>query len=227
MRKGATARWLAGHDQDTVWELASPKQLMAQGNEEPLPHPAQKPCECMARPLRNHAGEVYDPFLGSGTTLIAVSRRAASVMRWSSNRATSALAVRRWELYTGKRATREEHMAKATSIEVERRVDELYELVVNRISYRQIVRYCEGKWGIGERQVCVYIAKVRERMAALCCAEQSAELAQALAGYEAIFARQMAAGHYGGARETLDSIVRCAAWPPPSAMRSQATRPCE
>ena len=25
----------------------------------------------MARPIRNHAGDVYDPFLGSGTTMCA------------------------------------------------------------------------------------------------------------------------------------------------------------
>ncbi len=99
-------------------------------------------------------------------------------------------------------------MAKAGKAEVERRVDELYELVVNRISYRQIVTYCEGKWGIGERQVSVYIAKVRARMAERAAENQTTELARALAGYEAIFARQMAAAHYAGARETLDSIVR-------------------
>ena len=56
--------------------------------------------------------------------------------------------------------------------------------------------------------VCVYIDKVRGRIADLARAKQADELAKALASYEAIFARQMAAGHYGGARETLDSIVR-------------------
>jgi DNA modification methylase len=25
----------------------------------------------MARPIRNHEGDVYDPFLGSGTTIVA------------------------------------------------------------------------------------------------------------------------------------------------------------
>jgi len=25
----------------------------------------------MARPIRNHKGDVYDPFLGSGTTMVA------------------------------------------------------------------------------------------------------------------------------------------------------------
>jgi len=35
-------------------------------------HSTQKPLECMARPIRNHdSEEVYDPFLGSGTTMIA------------------------------------------------------------------------------------------------------------------------------------------------------------
>jgi len=34
-------------------------------------HSTGKPLECMARAIRNHAGDVYDPFLGSGTTLVA------------------------------------------------------------------------------------------------------------------------------------------------------------
>ena len=35
-------------------------------------HGTQKPVECMARPIRNHDSEhVYDPFSGSGTTIIA------------------------------------------------------------------------------------------------------------------------------------------------------------
>ena len=28
----------------------------------------------MARPIRNHEGDVYDPFLGSGTTVIAAEK---------------------------------------------------------------------------------------------------------------------------------------------------------
>jgi len=35
-------------------------------------HGTQKPLECMARPIRNHHSEmVYDPFFGSGTTMVA------------------------------------------------------------------------------------------------------------------------------------------------------------
>lgn len=37
-------------------------------------HGTQKPVECMARPIRNHGDamdDVYDPFVGSGTTICA------------------------------------------------------------------------------------------------------------------------------------------------------------
>ncbi len=37
-------------------------------------HGTQKPVKCMARPIRNHEGDVYDPFLGSGTTVIAAEK---------------------------------------------------------------------------------------------------------------------------------------------------------
>lgn len=51
----------------TVWELKTDKPC--QGG-----HSTQKPLECMARPIRNHGAPgdvVYDPFLGSGTTMVA------------------------------------------------------------------------------------------------------------------------------------------------------------
>lgn len=75
VKKGKTARWTAGRDQTTLWEISS---LNPAGRvEEREKHGTQKPLECMARPIRNH-GEpgdiVYDPFLGSGTTLIAAHR---------------------------------------------------------------------------------------------------------------------------------------------------------
>ena len=52
----------------------SPKFIMGGADEEKYDHPTQKPVELMRRPILNHLrrGElVYDPFLGSGTTLAA------------------------------------------------------------------------------------------------------------------------------------------------------------
>jgi DNA modification methylase len=67
VRKGSSARWAGDRTQTTLWEIDLDKNC--EGG-----HATQKPLECMARPIRNHglAGDVvYDPFLGSGTTMVA------------------------------------------------------------------------------------------------------------------------------------------------------------
>lgn len=66
VREGKKGAWIGGRKQTTVWEIAGAR------SEDETPHSTQKPLECMARPMRNHdAPLVYDPFLGSGTSLIA------------------------------------------------------------------------------------------------------------------------------------------------------------
>jgi DNA modification methylase len=74
VRKGATAHWRGGHAETTIWEAASPKHIMGGSEEIKENHPTQKPLLCMARPIRNHEGDVYDPFLGSGTTMVAAEQ---------------------------------------------------------------------------------------------------------------------------------------------------------
>jgi len=62
-----SAGFVGPSNEVTVWDIKQPHQ-----NEL---HPTQKPIECMARPIRNHdAPIVLDPFLGSGTTLIAAEK---------------------------------------------------------------------------------------------------------------------------------------------------------
>ena len=66
VRKGETGKWVGDHSQTTLWKINK-----NDGNDQGS-HGTQKPLECMARPMRNHdAPEVYDPFLGSGTTMVA------------------------------------------------------------------------------------------------------------------------------------------------------------
>lgn len=77
VRKGKAANWCGDRTQDTVWDMQSPRHIMGGSEEGKQPHPTQKPLEAMARPIRNHGGkddDVYDPFLGSGTTLIAAEQ---------------------------------------------------------------------------------------------------------------------------------------------------------
>jgi DNA modification methylase len=61
-------------ENSTVWDSPSPKFIMGGSDEEKYDHPTQKPVDLMRRPILNHLkrGElVYEPFLGSGTTLAA------------------------------------------------------------------------------------------------------------------------------------------------------------
>lgn len=66
--------WQGARDQSTVWEIKNNNAFGNSDAEERFGHGTQKPIECMARPIRNNSKEsdsVADPFLGSGTTLIA------------------------------------------------------------------------------------------------------------------------------------------------------------
>ncbi|HUR46334.1 MAG TPA: DNA modification methylase, partial [Candidatus Saccharimonadales bacterium] len=58
----------------TIWDSPSPKFIMGGSDEEKFDHPTQKPVDLMRKSILNHTkpGElVYEPFLGSGTTLAA------------------------------------------------------------------------------------------------------------------------------------------------------------
>ncbi len=68
VRKGKSAKWIGGRSQTTVWEINKPSKSETG-------HSTQKPIECMARPIRNHDFEsVYDPFIGSGTSMVAAHK---------------------------------------------------------------------------------------------------------------------------------------------------------
>lgn len=105
VRKGKTARWAGDRKQTTVWDIAHVSGDAADATV----HGTQKPMECMERPIRNHGQEsdyVYDPFLGSGTTLIACERLGRYCLGMDVDPAYCDMAVRRWEAYTGKTAER-------------------------------------------------------------------------------------------------------------------------
>jgi DNA modification methylase len=76
VRRGQQANWQGPANASTIWEVASINQLGSVNNEDANEndHATQKPVELMRRPILYHTLEgevVYDPFLGSGSTLIA------------------------------------------------------------------------------------------------------------------------------------------------------------
>jgi DNA modification methylase len=97
-------------DNSTVWDSPSPKFIMGGSNEEKFDHPTQKPVELMQRPILNHTkrkGLVYDPFLGSGTTLVAAERTGRVCLGIELDAKYVDVAVTRWQTLTGKQATLE------------------------------------------------------------------------------------------------------------------------
>ena len=99
-------------------------------------------------------------------------------------------------------------MSRSSRSEFERRVDDVYDLLVTRVTWRAVVNFCSAKWGVSERQACRYMAAARERIRELLGPTQTDHLAKALASYESLYAKQVAGTHYGEARATLDSIVK-------------------
>ena len=101
VRKGARSGWIGDRKQSTIWDIAWDKNV--EGG-----HSTQKPVECMERPIRNHEGDVYDPFVGSGTTIIAAERQRRRCYAMEITPGYVDAAVQRWERYTGESAHREE-----------------------------------------------------------------------------------------------------------------------
>lgn len=106
VRKGKNANWSGDRKQSTVWMI---QNLNCTGNrgEKRLGHGTQKPIECMRRPIANNSqpGDgVYDPFSGSGTTLIAAEESGRNCYGLEIEPAYCDIIVRRWQSFTGKTA---------------------------------------------------------------------------------------------------------------------------
>src|ERR1700704_6502398 len=90
-----------------IWDSPSPKFIMGGSDEQKFDHPTQKPVELMRRSILNHTkrGEiVYEPFLGSGTTLAAgeVTERVCCGMELDAKYVD--VVVARWQALSGKKA---------------------------------------------------------------------------------------------------------------------------
>jgi DNA modification methylase len=103
VRKGRPGHWASDRSQTTVWEIAA-------RDDSGLGHGTQKPVEAMLRPMLNnsHAGEaVYDPFVGSGTTLIAAEMSGRRCYAIELDPAYCDVVIQRWQDFTGEQALRE------------------------------------------------------------------------------------------------------------------------
>lgn len=106
VREGKPGRRTDDRSQTTLWTIPA-REDKGHG------HGTQKPVECMARPLRNHECDVaYDPFMGSGTTLIAAEQTGRKCYGIEIDPVYVDVAVRRWAEFTEKDPVREGDGAK-------------------------------------------------------------------------------------------------------------------
>jgi len=108
VRKGTSSNWSGDRKQSTVWEVPNP--FGSSHDEQPTGHGTEKPVEIFRRPMLNNArpGDiVYDPFLGSGTTLIAPEVTDRVCYGLEIDPIYVDMIVRRWQELTGQKAVLE------------------------------------------------------------------------------------------------------------------------
>jgi DNA modification methylase len=100
-RKGADHHWCGDRDQSDVWRIDRPSASEL--------HPTTKPIELVERAILNSSGSgglVLDPFVGSGSTIIAAERTGRRCAAIEIDPIYAATAIARWERFTDGTAER-------------------------------------------------------------------------------------------------------------------------
>jgi len=96
--------WTGDRKQTTLWAISSKDQ------DAETVHGTQKPVECMRRPIINNTSPgdlVYEPFLGSGTTVIAAESCGRVCRAVELSPLYVDVGIRRWQAFTGQKAVLE------------------------------------------------------------------------------------------------------------------------
>jgi DNA modification methylase len=100
VRKNKKGHYGGGRKQTTLWQIDKPVKSETG-------HSTQKPVECMKRPIENNSSPgqaVYEPFSGSGTTIIAGEMTGRAIYAMELSPAYVDVAVKRWQDFTGEQA---------------------------------------------------------------------------------------------------------------------------
>ncbi len=101
VKKAGKGHWSGDRKQTTLWQIPNRDQ------DAKTVHGTQKPVECMRRPILNNSNPgqaVYEPFLGSGTTLIAAETTGRVCLGIELNPAYVDVALERWQAFSGNKA---------------------------------------------------------------------------------------------------------------------------
>lgn len=100
IREGKKSHWTGSRSESTLWEIGFKEDTATT-------HGTQKPVECMRRPMLNNSEPneiIYEPFSGSGTTIIAAESCRRRCFAIELNPEYVDMAVKRWQDYTGRTA---------------------------------------------------------------------------------------------------------------------------
>lgn len=102
-KEGEKYSWFGGSCEDTVWEIKRPSKSEL--------HPTMKPIELCSRAIKNSSKSnqiIYDPFGGSGSTLIACEQLNRNCYMMELDPKYVDVIINRWETFTGKKAIKVE-----------------------------------------------------------------------------------------------------------------------
>jgi DNA modification methylase len=116
VRKGKSGSWNGSRSETTVWDIPKPRTSETG-------HSTQKPVECMKRPIENNSSPgqaIYEPFSGSGTTIIAAEITGRSCHAIELMPQYVDVAVQRWQAFTGETANLESDGRSYSAVAAER-----------------------------------------------------------------------------------------------------------
>ncbi|WP_210526927.1 site-specific DNA-methyltransferase [Rubellimicrobium arenae] len=116
VREKATGHYAGDRKQTTLWQIDKPQKSETG-------HSTQKPVACMKRPIENNSSPgqaVYEPFSGSGTTIIAAEMTGRICHAIELSPPHVDVAVQRWQEFTGQQARLEANNQPFADLEAER-----------------------------------------------------------------------------------------------------------
>jgi len=111
VRRGGTSHWQGDRTQSTLWSVPNlnPMGGDREGANAVTGHSTQKPVRLFERAILNHTqpGEsVYDPFSGSGSSVIAADKTGRACLAIDIDPVYVQATIDRWERYRGEKAVR-------------------------------------------------------------------------------------------------------------------------
>ena len=126
VRSSGTGHWSGDRKQTTLWTIPSGDQ------DADTVHGTQKPVDCMRRPMLNNSSPgqaVYEPFCGSGSSLIAAETTGRVCHAVELDPAYVDVALLRWQGFTGKEAVLEGEGRSFADVRADRAADQLPQAV--------------------------------------------------------------------------------------------------